>query len=93
MFHIDILAQRSDDSASVPIRGLNQGIALGVIPRSVNSVAKGHADETKSQMIGECSPTLEMPRRDGVYVRIWPKFMDGDQILVYAGIVCPGQFV
>ena len=93
MFDINILVERADDEAPVPIKGLNQGVTPGVIPRSVDSVAKGHADQTKSQMIWQRDRSLEMQGRDKVYMRIWPEFTDGDEIWVYARIICPSQFV
>lgn len=47
MFYIDILAEGADGGTPVPMKGLNQGVGLRVIPRSVDSMPERHADKTK----------------------------------------------
>lgn len=93
MLYIDVLTERADDNAPVPVKGLSQGSALVVFSHSIDAVAESHAHPTKPQMIGKGSRTMEVHRRDMIYVWIWAKFMNGGQILVYAGIICPSQFV
>lgn len=64
MLHIDVLTKRADGSAPILMKALSQGFTLGGIPRSVDSMTKSHADETKYNMIGTSSRILQICGRD-----------------------------
>jgi len=93
MSHVNVLARRAHDNAAVMVQILSKGVTLWVVHRSVDLVAKGHADQVKSQMIWECFANLDMHGRDKLYLNIWPKYMEREHILVLVGIVCLDQFV
>lgn len=88
MSNFDILAEGADNNTSGVIERLSQRVLAAVIPQPVHSMAQRCADQSETYILGESSPYLEMGRCDRIDSRVLPKFMDGKQVLVYAGIIC-----
>jgi hypothetical protein len=92
MFCLDILKEGAHDNATEVIKRLGQGLVTDVIPpRSIDPVAKRRADQAEPYVLGKASPSLDMVRGDEIYRGVPPKFTDGEQISVNAGVVCPCQ--
>ena len=84
----DLLAQCPQGTTTIMMIDLNQVPVAGIASCPVNSVAKRHAHQTEKQVIGVCGGDLEVGRLDEIHMGVWAQVQHGDEIRVYAGVIC-----
>lgn len=89
----DSLTERTNDDTSVMIEGLGECVLSGIIPKSVDPVAKRCADQAELYIFRKASSDLDVGGCDKVYARVLPKFMYWNQVSINAGVVWPCQCV
>lgn len=88
LFGLDVLNERSHYNTTEVIKRLGQGIVIDFSPLcSIDSVAECCADQVEPNILGKAGGSLDMVRGDEVYRGMLPKFLDREQIAIYAGIV------
>lgn len=89
ILRVEMLGQRADCETPVDVEPLGQDLSgLYVSPRPVESVAQRHADHAELQVLWCHRPHAEVSVRERVDVRILPKLVDRDQVLVDARVDC-----
>lgn len=83
----DSFTERTNNDTSVMIERLGEGVLSGMIPKSVDPVAKCCADQAELYVFGKTSSDLDVGGCDKVYARVLPKFMYWNQISINTGVV------